>query len=67
MGDFNQTKYINDFAKEKYDTIKVLVPKGQKKIIKEHYEKIGYESLNSYINHLIDEDMERGKIQEEGN
>lgn len=57
MSDFNQTKYINDFIKEKYDTIKVQVPKGQKTAIEEYRKAKGYRSLNAYINDLIKKDM----------
>ena len=35
MSEFKQSKYINDFIKEKYDTFKVQVPKGQKELIAE--------------------------------
>ena len=31
---FDQTKYINDFAKEKYDRIAFQVPKGKREILK---------------------------------
>ena len=53
MGDFNQSKYINDFIKETYDTIKVQVPKGQKELIKEHAKKKGFKSVNEYMKDLI--------------
>lgn len=43
-----------------YDELKVRVPKGQKEAIKAHAETKG-ESLNGYINRLIDEDMGRDK------
>ena len=43
-----------------YDELKVRVPKGQKEAIKAHAETKG-ESVNGYINRLIDEDMGRGK------
>lgn len=59
MGDFNQSKYINDFIKETYDTIKVQVPKGQKELIKEHAKKKGFKSVNEYMKDLIAQDMER--------
>ena len=57
MNEFNQSKYINDFIKEKYDTIKIQVPKGQKEIIVEHCKKNGFNSLNAYIKELIRKDM----------
>ena len=59
MSEFKQSKYINDFIKEKYDTFKVQVPKGQKELIAEHWKAKGYKSLNAYINDLIRKDMEQ--------
>ena len=58
MGEFNQSQYINEFIKEKYDTFKVQVPKGQKAIIEEHWRAKGYKSLNAYVNELIQRDMQ---------
>ena len=43
-----------------YDELKIRVPKGQKEAIKIHAEANG-ESVNGYINRLIDEDMDRDK------
>lgn len=60
MAESNSTKYKNDFAKEKYDRLILNVPKGQKIIIEKHWRKLGYKSLNSYINTLIKKDMEQG-------
>lgn len=40
-----------------YEEIKIRVPKGKKDKIKAHADCMG-ESVNSYINRLIDEDME---------
>lgn len=60
MSDFNQSKYINDFIKDTYDTIKVQVPKGQKEIIKNYAKNKGYKSVNAYMINLIQKDMEGG-------
>lgn len=57
MSEFNQAKYIQDYQKEKYDRCIFNVPKGQKKVIQEHFRKKGYESLNMYVNDLIRKDM----------
>lgn len=57
MGEFNATEYKNQFAKENYDRCIFNVPKGKKKAIEEHYKAKGYKSLNSYINDLINADM----------
>ena len=57
MGEFNEVKYKNDFAKEKYDRIIVNVPKGQKEIIENYRKNHGFSSLNQYINELIRRDM----------
>lgn len=56
---FNQSKYANEFAKEKYDRLNIQVPKGQKAVIEAHWKSRGYKSLNSYVNDLIARDMER--------
>jgi hypothetical protein len=58
-GEFNQNQYINDFIKEKYDRINLLVPAGKKAVIaKRAAEK--EQSTNAYINALIDEDLKKG-------
>ncbi len=54
---FNQSKYANDFAKEKYDRLNIQVAKGQKAVIEAHWKAKGYKSLNSYVNDLIARDM----------
>ncbi len=54
---FDQNKYINDFAKEKYDRIPLQVPKGQKDIILDYAKSKGFKSINAYIKSLIEEDM----------
>lgn len=56
---FNQSKYANEFAKEKYDRLNIQVPKGQKAVIEEHWRSKGYKSLNAYVNDLIARDMNR--------
>lgn len=58
MSEFNQTKYINGFISEKYDRIGLLVPKGQKEIIRAHAESRG-ESVNAFIQRAIAEAMKR--------
>lgn len=58
MGErFNQAKYIQEYQKEKYDRCIFNVPKGDKEKIQEHYKKLGYVSLNQYINELVRRDM----------
>lgn len=59
MGEFNATKYKNDFAKETYDRASINFPKGRKIIIEEHYKAKGYKSLNAYVMALIEEDMNK--------
>ena len=45
---FDQFKYQNNFIKEKYDRIGLLVPKGEKAVIKEKAVAAGL-SVNEYI------------------
>ena len=46
-------KYNNEFNKQKYDRISLLVPKGKKEIIKASADNSG-ESVNSFINRAVD-------------
>lgn len=57
MGDFNQAKYIQEYQKENYDRCIFNLPKGQKEVVKKHWKRKGYESLNQYVNDLIRKDM----------
>lgn len=51
-----QNKYIN----KKYDRINLVVPKGNKDIIKEHASTKN-ESINSFINRAINVTMKHDK------
>lgn len=53
------TRAQNKYIDKTYDRINLTVPKGKKDKIKAHAESKG-ESVNGYINRLIDEDMENG-------
>lgn len=48
-------KYVNDYKRDNYDRINLLVPKGEKDEIKARADRNG-ESVNAYINRLLDED-----------
>ena len=61
MSDFNQTKYIQEYQKEKYDRCIFNLKKGEREILKVHYEAKGYKSLNQYVLDLIKKDMEADK------
>lgn len=63
MGDFNATKYKNEFIRESYDRVSINFPKGKKAIIEIHWKTKGYKSLNAYVNDLINRDM--GLLPEE--
>ena len=56
MEKFNQIKYQNEFNKAKYDRIEIIVPKGQKAVIKEKAKAAG-QSVSEYINQAIEERM----------
>lgn len=55
---FNQFKYQNDYNKEKYDRLTLVMPKGKKDKVKKRADELN-KSVNGYINDVIDEDMER--------
>lgn len=50
---------------EKFDEMRVRVPKGQKEAVKAHAEAQG-ESLNAFINRAVSETMERDNAGEVG-
>lgn len=54
--EFNQTEYVNEFIRKKYDRINLLIPAGNKEIIKRKVAQKG-KSVNQYINELIDTDL----------
>lgn len=54
------TKAKNKYNAENYERISLSVPKGEKDRIREHAEANG-ESVNGYINRLIEEDMKKGE------
>lgn len=54
--EFNQTEYVNEFIRKKYDRINLLIPAGNKEIIKSKAAQKG-KSVNQYINELIDTDL----------
>lgn len=54
---FNQSKYVNDFAKENYARLTVLVPKGAKQAIETHIASRGYKSTSDYFKSLLARDM----------
>ena len=56
---FNQVKYQNDFNKQKYDRVSLMLKKGQKEIIKTHAERFDGGSVNAFIQRAITETMER--------
>jgi predicted DNA binding CopG/RHH family protein len=53
---FNQIAYQNNYIKEKYDRINLLVPKGGKEKIKQKAAEAG-KSVNEYINELIEREL----------
>ena len=55
----NRTDYKNKHIKEKYDRISLVIPKGQKSLLKGFCEKMDI-SLNEYIKLLIQADTRSG-------
>lgn len=57
-GKFDKVAYNNQFNAQAYDRINLTVPKGKRQEIREYAEKLG-ESVNGYINRIIEEDMQK--------
>lgn len=56
----NAIKYNNEFIKQAYDRINLTVPKGRKAELQAIAERYG-QSVNGFINSLIDEALERDR------
>ncbi|MDE6752847.1 MAG: hypothetical protein K2J59_08775 [Eubacterium sp.] len=54
---FNKTKYQNEYISKKYDSLRIVVPKGKKDKIKSYADSKG-ESINGFVNKAIDKAME---------
>ena len=63
MGGKNSSESINRYMSKVYDRITILVPKGQKVKIKAYAEARG-QSVNSFINEIIEREMEPNKKQQ---
>lgn len=62
-GKFDQIKYQNDFNKQKYDRVSLMLPKGKKEEIKIHAAEYDGGSVNGFIQRAIAETMERDKAK----
>lgn len=58
-----KAEWQNRYIEKVYDRINLLVDKGNKRIIKARAEQLG-ESVNTYINRLISEDLERSSAKD---
>lgn len=56
MNTFNQIEYQNQYNKEKYDRITIMVPKGNKEVLQAYARKLNI-SLNAFMNKLIEESV----------
>lgn len=49
----------NDYNKNNYDRLGVILKKGEKEKITEHYKKMGFKSFNEYVCNLIYNDLKQ--------
>ncbi|MBQ7504499.1 MAG: hypothetical protein IJT79_04205 [Ruminococcus sp.] len=54
----SQTRAKNKYNAKNYDSLRIVVKKGRKEVIKAHAESKG-ESINGFVNRAIDETIER--------
>ncbi|MDO4295001.1 MAG: ribbon-helix-helix domain-containing protein [bacterium] len=60
--EFDQFKYQNEFNKMNYDRVEIIVPKGQKAVIKE-FAKAAGQSVSEYISQAVRERMEKENLK----
>ena len=58
----SHTKAVNKYNSANYDSLRIVVPKGQKDKIKAHAEKRG-ESINGFVGRAINETMQRDNME----
>jgi len=56
MKTFNQIEYQNQYNKDKYDRITIMVPKGNKVVLQTYAKQLNL-SLNAYVNKLLEEKL----------
>lgn len=54
--EFNQIAYQNDYKREKYDRMELLLPKGREEILKKKAKAAGV-SMSEYINSLLEKEL----------
>ena len=54
--EFNQIAYQNDYKREKYDRMELLLPKGRKELLKKKAKAAGV-SMSEYINSLLEKEL----------
>lgn len=59
----SHTKAVNKYNAANYDSLRIVVPKGQKEKIKAHAEKRG-ESINGFVGRAINETLQRDEKAE---
>lgn len=60
-----KTKYKNQFAKEKYDRVGLMLPKGMKTELLKHISETGDKSLNAFIIKAIQSQLQPNKDNKE--
>lgn len=55
--EFDQIKYQNEYKKKTYDRMELLVPKGEKAVIKEAAAAVG-QSVNEFVYSAVKDKME---------
>lgn len=57
------TRAKNKYNANNYDSLRIVVPKGEKDKIKAHAEKKDNGSINGFVNRAIRETMERDNVE----
>lgn len=58
---FDQIKYQNQYNKDHYSRMSVLVSLDERPLIEAHWKKRGYKSFNAFVTDLIRKDMSESR------
>ena len=62
MSKKEQYDYQNEYNKNNYARLSLVIKKEQRPELEKHYKEKGFESLNSYLKALIKKDMDEDII-----
>lgn len=55
---FDKVKYNNQYNENKYDRVSLMLPKGQREVLRDIATQKGFKGINGLINELVKKEIE---------